>query len=90
MNGYEYMARLFKERENESGCEIKIGTVTALPDVLIKVGEKAVLNKSHIIPLVNLAEKVTEDGLVRYVNLNKQVALLRCGKKFIVLGVVYD
>ena len=90
MNGYEYMARLFKERENSSGIEVKMGTITALPSVLIQVGNKAVLNESHIISLVDLAESVVEDGVRQYKNLNKEVVLLRCEKKFIVLGVVHN
>jgi len=90
MDGYEYLARCFKECENKKDSEIKIGTVTSLPHLKIKVGEKAVLDERHIISLVDLYEKDIADGILRYINLNKNVVLLRYDKKFIVLGVVHN
>lgn len=90
MNGCEYLARLFKERENESEIDIKIGTITALPQIKIKVGEKAVLDKRHIIAVCDLWEYEVYDGVKRYKHINKDVVLMRFDKKFIVLGVIHS
>jgi len=88
MDGYEYLARCFKERDNKPESEIKIGTVKSLPQLKIQVGEKVTLDERHIISLVDLYETKITDNAKIYVCLNKEVLLMRFDKKFIVLGVI--
>lgn len=88
MNGYEYLARCFKDRDNKQDLDIKIGTVKSLPRLKIQVGEKVTLDRRHIIPLVDLYETKIIDSEEVYVCLNKEILLLRFDEKFIVLGVI--
>ena len=87
MNGITELAKLFKERENDTEYSPMFGTIIELPESKIRLNEKVILNNSHLVCLLNLKEQ-NEDG--DYIHLGKEVALLPFAnnQKFIVIGVV--
>ena len=88
MNGITELAKLFKERENNTGYSPMFGTIIELPQIKIRLNEKVILNNSHLKYCVNLKEQ-NEDG--DYICLGKEVALLPFAnnQKFLVIGVVH-
>lgn len=87
MNGITELAKLLKERENDTGYSPMFGTIIELPQVKIRLNENVILNNSHLVCLWNLKEQ-NEDG--DYIYLGKEVVLLPFAnnQKFIVIGVV--
>jgi hypothetical protein len=87
MSGITELARLFKERENANGYSPVIGTVIALPNIKIRLGDKVILTSSHIKIGIDLFQ-TNEHG--QYINLGKEVVILPYAdsQKFIVIGVV--
>ena len=87
MNGITELAKLFKERENESGYTPMFGTVIELPSTKIRINEKVILDDSHIICCIHLKDTNIEG---EYINLRKEVVLLPFAntQKFVVIGVV--
>ena len=87
MSGITELAKLLKERENDTGYSPMFGNIIELPQVKIRLNEKVILNNSHLVCLLNLKEQ-NEDG--DYIHLGKEVALLPFAnnQKFIVIGVV--
>ena len=57
MNGITELAKLFKERENDTGYSPMFGTIIELPQVKIRLNEKVILNNSHLVCLLNLKEQ---------------------------------
>ena len=87
MNGITELAKLFKERENDTGYSPMFGTIIGLPQIKIRLNEKVILNNSHLKSCINLMMQ-NEDG--DYIYLGKEVALLPFAnnQKFVVIGVV--
>ena len=87
MNGITELAKLFKERENDTGYSPMFGTIIELPQVKIRLNEKVILNNSHLKSCINLMMQ-NEDG--DYIHLGKEVALLPFAnnQKFLVIGAV--
>lgn len=87
INGITELAKLFKERNNDTSYSPMFGRIIELPDTKIRVNEKVILNDSHLVCLLNLKEQ-DHDG--DYIHLGKEVALLPFSnnQKFIVIGVV--
>lgn len=87
MNGITELAKLLKERENDTGYSPMFGTIIELPQIKVRLNEKVILNNSHLVCLWNLKEQ-NEDGV--YIYLGKEVVLLPFAnnQKFIVIGVV--
>ena len=76
MNGYEKIASLFKERDNDSNWMVIKGVVETLPDIKVRINEKTVLTREHLCSLVNILETVTIDGQDEYIWLSRRVYLL--------------
>ena len=87
MNGITELAKLLKERENNTGYSPMFGTIIELPQVKIRLNEKVILNNSHLKSCINLMMQ-NEDG--DYIHLGKEGALLPFAnnQKFLVIGVV--
>lgn len=87
MNGITELAKLLKERENDTGYSPMFGTIIELPQVKIRLNEKVILNNSHLKSCINLMMQ-NEDG--DYIYLGKEVVLLPFAnnQKFVVIGVV--
>lgn len=90
MNGYEGIARLLKERENERLYSPVIGTITALPELSVRINQRIVLDKTNIDSIVNLAEQNEETH--EFINLGKRAVLLpyRSYQKYICIGVLAE
>ena len=87
MNGITELAKLLKERENDTGYSPMFGTIIELPQIKVRLNEKVILNNSHLKSCINLMMQ-NEDG--DYIHLGKEVALLPFAnnQKFLVIGVV--
>jgi len=87
MNGITELAKLFKERNNETGYSPMFGTIIELPHTKIRINEKVILNDSHIVCLFNLKEQNYHGD---YINIGKEVVLLPFSnnQKFIAIGMV--
>lgn len=87
MNGITELARLLKERENDSGYSPMFGTVAELPNIKIRLGDKILLTGEYLTSCVTLTE---QDADGKYIHLEKQVVLLPYAnhRKYIVIGVV--
>lgn len=76
MNGYETIASLFKERDNDSNQRIIKGVVESLPDIKVRINEKTVLGVEELSSLVNILETVTIDKETKYIWLSRRVYLV--------------
>lgn len=76
MNGYEKIASLFKERDNDSNQRIIKGVVESLPDIKVRINEKTVLGVEELSSLVNILETVTIDEETKYIWLSRRVYLV--------------
>ena len=87
MSGITELAKLFKERNNETGYSPMFGKVIELPNTKIRINEKVILNDNHLILLFDIKER---NAYGQYIHLGKEVALLPYSnnQKFIVLGVI--
>lgn len=87
MNGITELAKMLKQRENADGYSPVIGTVIALPNIKIRLGDKVILTSSHIKSCIELTQ-TNEHG--QHIILGKEVVLLPFAdnQKFIVIGVV--
>ena len=84
MDPVSELAKLFKERENVGVYSPMIGTVIELSDVRIRVGDKIILDSSHLTMCVVLQHND------EYSDIGREVVLLPYadGQNFIVIGVV--
>lgn len=87
------LAKLFKVCQNPSGYTPLFGTITALPQINVDIGNKIILTDKHL----KIAEHVDlfrQDVHGRYVRLGHEVILLPCQGNslgtnlFIVMGVI--
>ena len=87
MSGITELAKLFKERNNDTGYSPMFGKIIELPQTKIRINEKVILNDSHLVCLFNIKEQNYEGN---YINLGNEVVLLPFSnyQKFIVIGVV--
>ena len=78
------LAKLFKERENQGVYSPMIGSIIELPEVRIRLGDKIILDGSHLTMCVVLQHNE------EYSDIGREVVLLPYadGQKFIVVGVV--
>ncbi len=78
------LAKLFKERENQGVYSPMIGTVIELPAVRIRLGDKIILDASHLTMCVVLQHNE------EYSEIGREVVLLPYadGQNFIVIGVI--
>lgn len=93
--GIVRLAKMFKERENQSQSEPLFGVVTSIKPLTVQlIGKKVLLNDKNLVSLINMYETDVNGS---YVNLNKKVALLMFDSdyansmpNFLILGVVYN
>ena len=87
MNGVTELAKMFKERNNDTAYSPMFGKIIELPQTKIRINEKVILDDSHIVCLFNLKER---NAYGYYINLGKEVVLLPYSnnQKFVVIGVV--
>lgn len=85
MNGITELAKMFKERENSTEKFLMVGNVVSLPEVKIKLTDKVLLSESNFKTTVNLSER---DDNGKYINLGKDVIILRQDGNFYVVGVL--
>lgn len=85
MNGITELAKMFKERENSTEKFLMVGNVVSLPEVKIKLTDKVLLSESNFKTTVNLSER---DDNGKYINLGKDVIILRQDGSFYVVGVL--
>ena len=87
MNGITELAKLLKDRENKSDYSPMFGTIIALPDLKIRLGDKVILTAKQIKKCVSI-DAQDENGI--YKNIGKEVVLLPFAnnQKFVLLGVV--
>jgi len=84
MDSVSELAKLFKERENQSVYSPMIGIVIELPDVRIRLADKIILDDSHLTICVVLQHNAECSDIGR------EVVLLPYadGQKFFVIGMV--
>ncbi len=85
MNGITELAKMFKERENSTEKLLMVGNIVSLPEVKIKLTDKVLLSESNFKTTVNLSER---DDNGKYINLGKDVIILRQDGNFYVVGVL--
>lgn len=87
MNSITELAKLFKERNNETAYSPMFGEIIELPDLKIRIGEKILIDKTYTKSCVELYE---QDSRGKYINKGKTVVLLPFSnnQKFIVVGVL--
>ena len=61
MNGITELAKLLKERENDTGYSPMFGTIIELPQVKIRLNEKVILNYSKNMEVDITVEKDEEE-----------------------------
>lgn len=91
LDAYVEMAELFKSRDNPDEYSPVFGTVTALPELEIRVGDRVVLDADDIVCTFDIYGKtVKEDGTAVYTYLNKTVVLLPYarGQRFAAIGAI--
>ena len=78
------LAKLFKERENQGVYSPMIGTVIELPNIRIRVGDKIILDGSHLTMCAVLQHNE------EYSDIGREVVLLPYadGQKYFVIGMV--
>ena len=87
MDGITELAKLLKERENDTGYSPVFGTIIELPNTKIRISDKIILNDSYIKSLFDFKQQNSED---EYIYLGCEAVLLpyQNHQKFILLGVV--
>ena len=87
MDGITELAKLLKERENESGYSPVFGTIIELPNTKIHISDKIILNDSYIKALFDFKQRNNDN---EYIYLGCEVVLLpyQNHQKFILMGVV--
>ena len=90
MDGYTELAKLFKDRENNSEYSPIIGTIISLPELKIKCGTRIELTADEVNATFNIYEQKTVDDQAVYIHLNKKIVLLPCSgyQRFIAIGVL--
>ena len=92
MNGYEKIASLLQERDNDSNQRIFKGVIESLPDIKVRINEKTVLGAAELCSLVNILETVTVDEETKYIWLERRVYLVPLEirgasvEKYLILG----
>ena len=89
MNGITELAKLLKERNNQTEYSPVFGKIIGLPDTKIQVNEKIILTEEY---LVSCTAYKQQDSDGAYVNLMKEAVLLPycAGQKFVLIGVIQD
>ena len=87
MNGYEELAKLFKERENSDEYSPIFGEIMFLPETMIKINNYVILSEKDFDKTFDI-NAVDENGAHIYDG--KTVVLLpyRKMQKFIAIGVL--
>lgn len=87
MNAPLEMAKLLKERENSGAYTPMSGIVEQLPDVMIRIAPKIVLDSSYMSSIIDIKK---QDSHGNYIYLNSHVWLLPLSgmpKKYLLIGV---
>jgi len=84
MSGITELAKLFKDRENIGVYSPMIGSIIELPVVRVRLGDKIILDASHLTICVMLQHNA------EYSDIGREVVLLPYadGQNFIVIGVI--
>lgn len=93
MDDVTRLAMWMKDNENPSPYSPIMGVITALPNLRIQVGTKAILDSKEVKSIFDIYKTVTHNnGVTEYVYLNKTVVLLPYSKdqKFIAIGVLQE
>ena len=87
MDGITELAKLLKERENETGYSPVFGTIIELPNTKIRISDKIILHDSYIKALFDYKQQNIDN---EYIYLGSEVVLLpyQNHQKFIMIGVV--
>lgn len=87
MDGITELAKLLKERENETGYSPVFGTIIELPNTKIRISDKIILNDSYIKSLFDFKKQNMDN---EYIYLGCEVVLLpyQNHQKFILMGVI--
>ena len=87
MDGVTELAKMLKDRENNSEYAPYFGRILELPNLKIAVGDKIILTSEYIKSLINIYA-TDENG--RYIYVGKEVVLLPYNEKqeYILIGVV--
>ena len=87
IDGITELAKLLKERENETGYSPVFGTIIELPNTKIRISDKIILNDSYIKALFDYKQQTSDQ---EYIYLGCEVVLLpyQNHQKFILMGVV--
>lgn len=84
------MAKLLKERENSGAYTPMSGVVEQLPDIMVRIAPKAVLDAGDMSSIVDIKK---QDSHGNYIYLNSRVWLLPLSgmpdmpKKYLLIGV---
>lgn len=87
MNAPYEMAKLLKARENFALYSPLYGVVERLPDILVRIAPKIVLDSNYISSVFDILK---QDGAGNYIYLNRRVWLLPLSdmpKKYLLIGV---
>lgn len=88
MNGVTELASRLKKM-NVSEYSPMLGTIIALPELKIQLGNRVQLDADDITAVFDIYETREYNNRTEYVNLNKKIALLPCSSgKFIAIGVI--
>jgi len=84
MNGMLELAKMLKDRENKGDYSPLFGRIIELPIIKVRVGDKIILDSSHLTMCVALQHNE------EYSDIGKEVILLPYadGQRFIVIGTV--
>lgn len=87
INGITELAKLLKERENESGYSPVFGEIIELPNTKVRLSDKIILTDDYIKPCFDYKEQNIDD---EYIYLGKTAILLPYAnnQKYIMIGVV--
>ena len=64
MDGITELAKLLKERENETGYSPVFGTIIELPNTKIRISDKIILNDSYIKSLFDFKKQNMDNKYV--------------------------
>lgn len=90
MNSITELAKLFKKCENKEPYSPIIGTVIDVKNIKIRVNDRVILTKKHLVLCFKISCETDADG--NYINLGKKVILLPFShdQKFILIGMVQN
>lgn len=80
------MAKLLKERENSGAYTPTSGVVERLPDIMVRIAPKIVLDSSHMSSIIDIKK---QDSHGNYIYMNSRVWLLPLSgmpKEYLLIG----